>query len=70
MSMARWQTLAMFRWWWVGLMTNPRILHEAQILWVKKLQVYYRPEVMKASIGRQESHEEAQSGPYCYLFLE
>jgi len=33
-SMMRWQTLAfVFHWWWVAFMTNPRILHEARILW-------------------------------------
>jgi DUF1365 family protein len=38
MSMTRWQTLAfVFHWWWMGLITNPRILHEARILWIKKL---------------------------------
>jgi hypothetical protein len=38
MSMTRWQTLAfVFRWRWMGLITNPRILHEARILWIKKL---------------------------------
>jgi DUF1365 family protein len=70
-SMTRWQTLAfVFRWWWVGLMTNPRILREARILWIKKLQVYYRPEVIKTSIGRQESREEAQLEPCFRLLLE
>lgn len=46
------------KWWWVGFMTNPRILREARILWVKKLQVFYRPEVLRTSIGRSESIEE------------
>jgi len=48
------------RWWWVGLMTNPRILREARILWVKKLQLFYRPEVLQNSIGRTETAEEAK----------
>ena len=70
-SMTRWQTLAfVFEWWWVGLMTNPRILREARILWVKKLQLYYRPEVLQTSIGRQETREEAQLEPYFRLLLE
>ena len=70
-SMTWWQTLAfVLRWWWVGLMTNPRILREARILWVKKLQVYYRPEVTKTSVGRQELPEEAQLEPYFLLLLE
>lgn len=43
------------RWWWVGFMTNPRIIREARVLWVKGLQVFYRPEVMATSIGRTPS---------------
>ena len=70
-SMTRWRTLAfVLRWWWVGLMTNFRIVREARILWVKKLQVFYRPEVLKTSIGRQESSDEAQLEPYFRLLLE
>ena len=46
------------RWWWVGFMTNPRILKEARTLWAKKLQVYYRPEVLSSSIGRKETADE------------
>jgi hypothetical protein len=48
------------RWWWVGLMTNPRILREARVLWVKKLHLFYRPEVLQSSIGRTETAEEAK----------
>jgi hypothetical protein len=51
-------------------MTNPRILREARILWIKKLQVYYRPEVLETSIGRHESYEEAQLEPCFHLLLE
>ena len=70
-SMTRWQTLGfVFNWWWVGLMTNPRILREARILWVKKLQLYYRPEVLQTSIGRQETREEAKLEPCFRLLLE
>ena len=47
------------RWWWVGFMTNPRILREARKLWSNGLQVFYRPEVLLGSIGRQETTEEA-----------
>jgi DUF1365 family protein len=50
--------LFVLRWWWVGFMTNPRILKEAQALWAKKLQVYYRPEVLSSSIGRKETADE------------
>ncbi|KIW61254.1 hypothetical protein PV05_01399 [Exophiala xenobiotica] len=48
------------RWWWVGLMTSPRILRQARVLWVKKLQLFYRPEVLQSSIGRTETAEEAK----------
>lgn len=55
-----WYTSLQFvlRWWWVGFMTNPRILREARKLWSKGLQVFYRPEVRLGSIGRQETPEE------------
>lgn len=51
------------RWWWVGFMTNPRILREARVLWIKGLQVFYRPEVMATSIGRSPSTEETAIEP-------
>jgi hypothetical protein len=71
MSMTRWQTLAfVWRWWWVGLMMNPRILREARILWGKNLPIYYRPGVLKTSIGRKGSPEEAQLEKYFLLLLE
>ncbi len=70
-SMTRWQTLLFVsRWWWVGFMTNPRILREARSLWFKKLQLYYRPEVMETSIGRQETAEEEQLEVSFRLLLE
>lgn len=56
------------RWWWVGFVTNPRVLREARILWMKKLQVYYRPEVLRTSIGRDESKEESRLEP-CFRIL-
>jgi DUF1365 family protein len=40
-------------WWWVGLVTFPRILREAGKLFFKrKLHVWFRPEVQTSSIGR------------------
>lgn len=51
-------TLFMAGWCWIGFLTNPRILREARILWVKKMKVFYRPEVNIGSIGRQETAEE------------
>jgi DUF1365 family protein len=46
------------KWWWVGFMTNVRIVQEARKLWQKNLQVFYRPEVKPTSIARQASAEE------------
>ena len=58
-KLTRWQTLVfVLKWCWVGFMTNPRILREALILWKKKLQLFYRPEVRVSSIGRKETPEE------------
>lgn len=45
-------------WWWVGLTTDLRILREARKLWVKGLQVFYRPEVLVSTIGRRAAAEE------------
>jgi DUF1365 family protein len=40
-------------WWWVGLMTFPRIIREAFKLYTKrKLHVWFRPEVLTSSLGR------------------
>lgn len=59
--MSSWETfLFVLRWWWVGFMTNPRILKEARTLWAKKLQLYYRPEVLNSSIGRNETLDEVK----------
>lgn len=59
-SLSRIQTLRFVAsWWWVGLMTNPRILREAWKLYFNQnLHVWYRPEVAKSSIGRTETKEE------------
>lgn len=41
------------RWWWVGLVTFPRILLEAaKLFFQRKLHVWYRPEPLRQSIGR------------------
>ncbi|KIW37315.1 uncharacterized protein PV06_10365 [Exophiala oligosperma] len=59
------------RWWWVGFMTNPRILREAWTLWAKKkLQVFYRPEVLQTGIGRNETAEETILEPFFRRLLE
>lgn len=49
-------------WWWVGFVTFPRIVKEASKLFFrKKLHVWYRPEVLKDSIGRTETVQERYS---------
>lgn len=51
-------------WWWVGFITFPRIVKEAaKLFFRRKLHVWYRPEVVRESIGRRETREE-KSGPY------
>ena len=69
--MTNWQTANfVLRWWWVGFMTNPRILREAWKLWRKNLQVHFRPEIMESSIGRQETVEERELEPYVSQYLK
>ncbi len=46
-------------WWWVGFVTFPRIVREAgKLFFRRKLHVWYRPEVLKDTIGRQATHDE------------
>lgn len=46
-------------WWWVGFVTFPRIVREAaKLFFLKKLHVWYRPEVLRESIGRKGIGEE------------
>lgn len=46
-------------WWWVGFVTFPRILREAaKLFFLRNLHVWYRPEVLRGSIGRRETHDE------------
>ena len=46
-------------WWWVGFVTFPRIVREAaKLFFRRKLHVWYRPEVMRDSLGRKETREE------------
>lgn len=53
-------------WWWVGLVTFPRIVREAGKLFFKrKLHVWFRPEVLSQSIGRKETQREG-SVPSCF----
>ncbi len=49
-------------WWWVGLVTFPRIVREAgKLFFRRKLHVWFRPEVLKDSIGRNETEDEKYS---------
>ncbi|KAK3709109.1 hypothetical protein LTR37_011088 [Vermiconidia calcicola] len=58
-------------WWWVGLLTFPRIVWQAQKLFLrKKLHVWYRPEVASTSLGRDYTNEERQLESYFRQFLE
>ena len=55
-------------WWWVGFVTFPRILREAAKLFFKgKLHVWYRPEVLQSSIGRQANVYETYGKPLAPL---
>ena len=47
------------KWCWVGFATLPRILKEAaKLYFLRGLQVWYRPEPLKDSIGRMETERE------------
>ena len=49
-------------WWWVGFVTYPRIVKEAtKLFFHRKLHVWFRPEVLKSSIGRKETDRERQA---------
>ena len=46
-------------WWWVGFVTFPRIVREAgKLFFRRKLHVWFRPEVLNDSIGRNETEDE------------
>ena len=48
------------QWWWVGLITYPRIVKEAgKLFFLRRLHVWFRPEVVKTGIGRSETSREA-----------
>ncbi|KAK3945850.1 hypothetical protein QBC46DRAFT_61854 [Diplogelasinospora grovesii] len=57
-------------WWWVGFVTFPRIVREAGILFFRrKLHVWYRPEPLKQSIGRNADATERQLEPFFRRYL-
>ncbi|KAF2492347.1 DUF1365-domain-containing protein [Lophium mytilinum] len=55
-----WDTFCfMLQYWWIGLVTFPRIVREAtKLFFVRSLHVWFRPEVALTSIGRNASKEE------------
>ncbi|MCJ1441114.1 MAG: hypothetical protein MMC23_001600 [Stictis urceolatum] len=58
-------------WFWVGFLTFPRILKEAaKLFFQRKLHVWYRPEVLRGSIGRTESARESRIESCFRAYLE
>lgn len=59
-QLSRMQSLSFLaRWWWVGYFTFPRILYEAvRLFFRRRLHVWFRPEVLNTSIGRNASSVE------------
>jgi hypothetical protein len=52
-SIAFWSLMRILSsWWWIGFATFPRILKEAAVLTIKKMSIWYRPEVSVESLGR------------------
>ena len=48
-------------WWWVGFVTFPRIVKEAGLLFFRrKLHVWFRPEPLKESMGRNADATERE----------
>ena len=72
-SMTVWAKVRLIiAWCWVGFMTFPRIVKEAaKLFFQRKLHVWYRPEVMKTSVGRKPTRREALDcplfSPLCWL---
>ncbi|QIW94623.1 hypothetical protein AMS68_000141 [Peltaster fructicola] len=57
-------------WWWVGLMTLPRILWEARKLYfARALNLYFRPEVTNVSIGRAYTGDEEKLESFFRIWL-
>ncbi|KAK5652464.1 hypothetical protein OQA88_10508 [Cercophora sp. LCS_1] len=58
-------------WWWVGFLTFPRIVKEAGVLFFRrKLHVWFRPEPLKQSIGRQADSTERRLEPLFRKYLQ
>ncbi|KAF2008052.1 DUF1365-domain-containing protein [Amniculicola lignicola CBS 123094] len=59
------------RWWWVGLVTFPRIIKEAwKLFFLRKLNVFFRPEPLSSSIGRAPTTSETAIQKYFKEYLE
>lgn len=57
-------------WWWVGLITFPRILYQATLLFFRRnLHVWFRPEVVPSSIGRPYTADEEKLESFFRDFL-
>ena len=53
------KVLFLCSWWWVGLLTFPRIVFEAvKLAHIRGLSIWYRPEVQPTNIGRSYTTEE------------
>ena len=69
--MSSWQKIGFIAsWWWVGFLTFPRIVREAgKLFFRRKLHVWYRPEVLRESIGRKETERERYDNLKSKCFL-
>lgn len=57
-------------WWWVGLITFPRIIYQATLLFFRRnLHVWFRPEVVPSSIGRPYTADEEKLEGFFRDFL-
>ncbi|KAL3305385.1 dna-binding wrky domain-containing protein [Colletotrichum asianum] len=57
-------------WWWVGFVTFPRIVHQAALLFFRRsLHVWFRPEPLKQSIGRNADAAERGLEPFFRDYL-
>lgn len=60
-----------FKWFWVGFLTFPRILFEAyRLFFSRKLHVWFRPEVLQSSIGRRVTTEEIKLASYIRSYFK
>lgn len=61
----------LMRWWWVGFVTFPRIIREAaKLFFARSLHVWFRPEVMQSSIGRNATALETKLEAFFQRYLE